>query len=193
MAFIRKYFIAPAIAVLFCFNAKAQTVYYPVNSSSLLRSTVQDIAGLLGHAIGSNDLNIMEYSVLPATGIIFIYDSSISDNQSCRVEGNGSSVLKITAAQDNGLVFGIYQYLEELGYKFYQPGSVWELTPSLNTVYRPINKIYTTAYKYKSWFISGGHNRWIMDNDDTYGWDIYYGQNGHNWALYQRRNGMLGA
>ena len=193
MAFIRKYLIVTAIAVFFCFNTKAQTVYYPVNSSSLLRSTVQDIAGLLGHAIGSTDLNMLEYSIVPVTGIIFVYDSTIADNQSCKVEGNGSSVLRFTAAQDNGLVFGIYRYLEELGYKFYQPGSVWEIIPSLNTIYSSINKTYTSPYKYKSWFISGGHNRWIMDDNDNYGWDTYYGQNGHNWALYQRRNGMLGA
>ena len=193
MAFIRNCFITSVIMVSFCFNTKAQTIYYPVHSSNLLKATALDAAELLGNSISGSNFSVQEYAAFPATGILFIYDSTITDNQLCKVEGNGTNLLKFTAAQDNGLVFGLYQYLEELGYKFYQPGSIWQLTPSLSSPYKLINRSYTTAYKYKSWFISGGHNRWAMDNNNNYGWDIYYGQNGHNWALYQRRNGMMGA
>ena len=79
-----------------------------------------------------------------------------------------------------------------LGYQFYQPGTIWErIDPEQR--YRKTITIYTSAYKYKSWFISGGHNRWIMDNSTVYNWDNYFGDNGHNWALYQRRNRMAGA
>jgi hypothetical protein len=31
-----------------------------------------------------------------------------------------------------------------------------------------------------------------MDSDNSYSWDTYFGENGHQWALYQRRNGMNG-
>ncbi len=193
MAFIRNCILTWLIMLILCFNTGAQTIYYPVNASHILRSTAQDVAELLSDAVTGSFFSVQEYSILPLTGIIFNYDSTITDNQLCKVESNGSSVLKFIAAQDNGLVFGIYQYLEELGYRFYQPGSIWQITPVLSSPYKVINKSFTSAYKYKSWFISGGHNRWAMDNDNNYGWDTYYGINGHNWALYQRRNGMLGA
>ena len=193
MAFIRNCIITWVITLILCFHATGQVIYYPVHSSSLLRSTAQDAAGLLSKAVAGSNFSVQEYITLPQTGIIFIYDSTITDNQLCKVESNGNSFLKFTASQDNGLLFGIYRYLEEAGFRFYQPGSIWEITPSLASPYKAVYKSYTTSYKYKSWFISGGHNRWIMDNNNDYGWDIYYGQNGHNWALYQRRNGMLGA
>ncbi len=193
MAFIRNCIITSVIMAILCLNTKSQSIYYPVHSSKLLKATAQDAAELLASSNAGVEFSLKEYTDMPVSGIIFIYDSTITDNQLCRVESNGTSMLKFTAAQDNGLVFGLYQYLEELGFRFYQPGSIWQITPSLSSPYKAINKSYTTSYKYKSWFISGGHNRWIMDNNNNYGWDIYYGQNGHNWALYQRRNGMMGA
>lgn len=30
-----------------------------------------------------------------------------------------------------------------------------------------------------------------MDNYANYDWDTYFTENGHNWSLYQRRNGMI--
>src|SRR5205085_11592248 len=136
---------------------------------------------LLDLFIPGSNFSVQPYTSLPRSGINFMYDSTITDNQLCKAESNGSSFIKFSAAQDNGLVFGIYQYLQELGFKFYQPGPAWEIIPLLTGPYRTLNRNYTSSFKYKSWFISGGHNRWAMDNNNSYGWDIYYGDNGHNW------------
>jgi hypothetical protein len=193
MAFIRNCIL---IAVIFCCivtNASAQTVYYPAQSSQLLKATADDAAMLFQKAIAGSRFTTQAYTTIPASGIIFIYDSSISDNQACKVESNGSGYIKFSAAQDNGLHFGLYQYLQQLGFRFYQPGSIWEITPALVSSYSKTDTIFNTAYKYKTWFVSGGHRRWIMDNNTAYDWDGYNGENGHNWALYQRRNGMLGS
>lgn len=171
----------------------AQTVSYPVQSSQLLKSTAEDAAMLLQKAIPGSHITTTTYSGLPASGIIFIYDSTITDNQACKVVSDGTSFIKFSASQDNGLCFGIYNYLQNLGFKFYQPGSIWEIIPSLSSIFNKTDTVYTNNLKYKSWFISGGHNRWAMDNNTSYGWDTYFGDNGHNWALYQRRNGMTGA
>lgn len=193
MAFIRILLITWISMVCLCVDTKAQIIYYPANSSSVIKSSARDAAELLSAAVAGSNFSVQEYQAMPESGIIFIYDSTIADNQLCKVESNGFSFLKFTALQDNGLVFGLYKYLEESGFRFYQPGSIWQLTPALSSPYKAINKSFTTSYKYKSWFISGGHNMWAMDNTDIYGWDNYYGENGHQWALYQRRNGMLGA
>lgn len=170
----------------------AQIVYFPTASSQLLRSTASDVAMLLQKSIPGSSFSIQGYSHLPEEGIILVYDSLITDNQSCRVVSNGTSFVKFTADQDNGLDFGIYQYLQNLGFRFYQPGSIWETIPVLSSPFKVIDSIYSCSFKYKNWFISGGHNLWVMDNDQNYGWESYFGQNGHNWALYQRRNGMTG-
>jgi hypothetical protein len=191
MAFIRCAIIAAS--VLFCIKAGAQTVYYPAGASQLLKETAADMAALLQKAVNSGTATTMPYTSIPASGIVLVYDSSIAHNQSCRIESDGSSILKLSAAQDNGLVFGIYDYLRRLGFRFYQPGSIWEVTPTLSSPYKNISTTVTGSFKYRSWFISGGHNRWAMDNTTAYNWDTYFGSNGHNWALYQRRNGMNGA
>ncbi len=148
---------------------------------------------LLQKAIPGSQFTIKTYSGMPASGIILVYDSTITDNQACRVESDGVNYIKFTASQDNGLHFGVYQYLQQLGFRFYQPGSIWEITPTISSAYKKTDTTFTSIYKYKTWFISGGHNRWAMDNNTSYGWDTYFGENGHNWALYQRRNGMTGA
>ena len=191
MAYIRNCFIA---AVLVCFFApvNAQTVYYPAHSSALLKSTAEDLAMLLQKAIPASHFITQEYSFMPVSGIILVYDSTFSNNQSCRVESNGSSFLKFSAAQDNGLHFGIYQYLRQAGFRFYQPGTIWEVIPLLASAYVNISTTYSCAYKYKSWSVSGGCSRWAMDTNTNYSWDTYFGENGHNLALYQRRNGMSG-
>jgi len=192
MAFIRNCMF---IAVLFCcyHQGKAQTVYYPATSSQLLKATAEDMALLLQKATGGPAIRVEAYTAMPATGIVFMYDSSQQDNQACKVEGNGNNFLKFTAAQDNGLCYGVYQYLQVCGFRFYQPGSIWERVPSMESIYKKTDTLFTNAYKYRTWFVSGGYRRWAMDNNNDYGWDLYAGEQGHNWALYQRRNGMLGA
>jgi Secretion system C-terminal sorting domain len=193
MAFIRNCVTTAVTALCILLNAKGQTVYYPAGSSLMLKSTAEDAAALLQRAVTGSHYNVQTYTVMPATGIVFVYDTSITDNQACRVASNGQNYIKFTAAEDNGLHFGLYKYFNQLGFKFYQPGAAWEIVPILSTAYKNFDTTYTCNYKYKSWFISGGSNPWIMDQASTYGWDIYFGENGHNWALYQRRNGMLGS
>lgn len=192
MAFIRNCLFTAAIAFC-CLQLKAQVVYYPSASSQLLKSTAEDVASLFNRAISGSQFTAQSFNTLPVAGIIFVYDSTMAGNQACKVESNGNSYIKFSAKEDNGLCFGIYQYMQQLGFRFYQPGSIWEITPTLLSPYKIINTTFTTFFKYKSWFISGGCNRWAMDNNNNYGWDTYFGENGHNWSLYQRRNGMMGA
>ena len=192
MAFIRNCFVI-SVTMLSVLFTNAQTVSYPTQSSQLLKSTAEDAAILLQKAVTGSQFTTLAYSGIPQTGIIFIYDSTNTNNQACRVESDGISFIKFYASQDNGLCFGFYQYLQQLGFRFYQPGAIWEIIPSLLSAFKKTDSVYTTNFKYNGWFISGGHNRWAMDNDNTYAWDTYFGENGHNWALYQRRNGMLGA
>lgn len=191
MAFIRNCFIT-AVTMLCVLFTNAQTVSYPLQSSQLLKSTAEDVAMLLQKAVAGSRFSTGSYITLPPSGIIFIYDSTITANQACRVESDGLNYIKFSASQDNGLCFGIYQYLHQSGFRFYQPGTAWEMIPSLFSAYQLIDTIYSTNFKYNSWFISGGHNNWVMDNNNDYRWDSYFGENGHNWALYQRRNGMTG-
>ena len=169
----------------------AQNIFYPTNASQALQATAVDVAALLQKATHTS-INALPYTQWPTAGIIFQYNNSIANNQACIVKNQNNGSITFEAAEDNGLIFGAYQYLHQLGFRFYQPGTIWEVIPTLSNAFIPIDTVYTCQYKYKTWFISGGHNNWVMDKSTQYNWDAYFGQNGHEWALYQRRNGMLG-
>lgn len=191
MAFIRNCFVIAMLVsgVLF---TNAQTVRYPALFSKTLQTTAGDVARLLQKAIPGSQFTSGPYTVIPQSGFIFMYDSTITGNLACKVQSDGSSFIKFSAAEDNGLCFGIYQYLQQLGFRFYLPGTIWEKIPALTSPYIKTDSVFLFNFKYNGWFLSGGHNRWAMDNDSNFGWDTYYGLNGHNWSLYQRRNGMTG-
>ncbi len=170
---------------------RAQTIYYPSQSSDLLKFTAIDVAGLFSKAIPNSRVTAREYTSIPQSGFVFIYDSAMINSQACKIECSGD-IIKFSAAQDVGLCFGIYNYLNELGFRFYLPGSLWEKIPILSSPYKQENKTVVQKYKYNNWFISGGYNKWVMDQDAFFG-DSYFGNNGHEWSQYQRRNNMNGA
>jgi hypothetical protein len=175
-------------------HGRGQTVYYPAHASDLLKATAADMAMLLQKAVKGSSFTTQAYAATarPQSGIVLQYDSTVSTGQYCMVKSNGTGLISFTAAEDNGLHYGVYQYLKKLGFVFYLPGEIWEYIPSLPAAFVQTDTVYTSQYKYNTWFISGGHNRWVMDNDNSYNWDTYFGKNGHQWALYQRRNGMTG-
>ena len=191
MAFIRNCFLM-AVTTLCAINISAQNVSYPAKSSQVLKATAEDVAVLMAKAISGSYFTVTEYATIPSSGIVFIYDSTITNNSACKVESDGNGIVKFSASQDNGLCYGIYQYISQLGFRFYLPGSVWETTPALSSPFIKLDTLYKTNFKYNTWFISGGYSRWIMDNNSNYGWEGYAGENGHNLALYQRRNSMNG-
>lgn len=194
MAFIRKHLLTAAVGLLAYVNIQAQTVYYPAGQSQLLRSTAEDMATQLQKAVAGSQFTAQQYStVMPSSGVVLIYDTTISANQTCKVKSNGINFISFAAGQDNGLCYGVYEYLYQLGFRFYQPGAVWEITPVLSSPYKNIDTLYTCSFKYKNWFISGGVNSWAMDRNSNYFWDTYNGELGHEYALYQRRNNMVGA
>ena len=191
MVFFRCCF---STVLLLCIQAvHGQTVYYPADASSLLKSTAADIASLFTKSINGSHFSTQPYTTVPGEGIVLMYDQSPEGNQSCKVQSNGSSFIQFSAAEDNGINYGVYQYIGQLGFRFYQPGIIWEIIPALSSPFKKIDTVYACRYKYKNWFISGGHNTWIMDKENQYPWDSYFGENGHAWSLYQRRNNMLGA
>jgi hypothetical protein len=168
----------------FCFvsTLHAQTVYYPAQSSDVLKVTAGDIAELFTKAVPGSKFAVQEYTSLPSTGIIFIYDSTIQD-QSCKIECIGNRI-KFSAAEDAGLYFGIYDYLNELGFRFYLPGTLWEKIPVLSSPYKNTSRTAVQRFKYNTWYVSGGYNSWAMDSVNVIGYSL---------SKYQRRNNMLGA
>ncbi|MFM2360572.1 MAG: hypothetical protein RLY16_2565, partial [Bacteroidota bacterium] len=190
MANIKNLFLTLTF-VLTVFIGQSQTIVLPNLASNALRSTAEDVASLLNRATANQHYSVTTTSAANAA-FLLIYDTTITNNQTCKVQRINNQLV-FRAAEDNGLIFGLYQYLHQLGFKFYQPGSIWEVIPALSQTLITRDTTYSSAFVYKTWFISGGYQAWKMDNQTQYFWESYGGENGHQWAQYQRRNGMLGA
>ena len=190
MVNIRLYIVLFVFSIV-SYQGSAQQLVLPSNASTLLRSTAADVTQLL--ARGGQTFTIANTVLANQPSMILKYDTSIANNQDCRLKIDASGNLLFSAAEDNGLVFGLYQYLHQLGFRFYQPGTIWEQIPALQQPLLKVDTVYSCRFIYKTWFISGGYNKWAMDQAGTWDWDTYAGENGHAYSLYQRRNGMLGA
>jgi hypothetical protein len=174
-------------------NTSAQQVFFPANASAMLQSVATDFADILQRSTGKNITASAFATSLPDSGFVLMYDNNNpTSKQHCKVSSPKTNLIVFSASGDNNLHFGVYRYLFQLGFKFYLPGQNWELIPQLRSPYLTIDTVYTSAITYKGWFISGGYNTWVMDSNRSYYWDTYFGNNGHAWAQYQRRNDMMG-
>ena len=66
--------------------------------------------------------------------------ANFTAKESYRIETNGNSLLTITSSSTEGLIFGMYKHLRSLGYKFYLPGTLYTLIPSLQNPFGPKKK-----------------------------------------------------
>jgi len=119
MAFIRNCIIIAVTFFCIGYNAKAQTVYYPAQSSKLLKATAEDAAMLFQKAIAGSKFTTQSYSTMPSTGVIFIYDTTITDYQACKVQSDGANYIKFTAAGDNGPSFWHLPILTSTGFQIF--------------------------------------------------------------------------
>jgi hypothetical protein len=103
MAFIRNCVTTAVTVLCILVNTKAQTIFYPAGSSQLLKTTATDAAMLLQKAVAGSKFTTQAYTTMPQAGIVFIYDTTISDNQACKTKSNGIDNITLAANSDNGL------------------------------------------------------------------------------------------
>ncbi|MGN6400931.1 MAG: DUF4838 domain-containing protein [Flavisolibacter sp.] len=67
-----------------------------------------------------------------------------------------SNSLYIAASSVSGLRNGAYWYLQFLGYRYYFPEQSWHYTPSLASVYKPVEKTVVPSYIFRRiWYAYG--------------------------------------
>jgi Domain of unknown function (DUF4838) len=190
--------ITAALILLAAAGAKAQTltIYYtPVKKPVIAwadyynyfdpETLAGDMAGLLQQATGKKTVTAA-YDGKASAGIFLLLDSTAkySANEAAVVTCNGSSSLRITARYGTGLSYGVYTYLDRLGFKFYLPGAEWTIVPKLSTVYlKPIsNEEWKPWFKHRYCAMSGGMPA-VKNADDNR-------QNAVAWFTWYRRNRM---
>lgn len=125
---------------------KAQNVVYytlPNTVDTLVRWTAQDLSDLLTQATGNTwTYQVHSGGTLPTDGIMLHADSNMVDHrpQYCEIEGTSSS-LYFHSKYARGLMYGVYEYLYDLGFRFFLPDAHWNVIPNISTPYAVLSLV----------------------------------------------------
>ena len=132
-----------SIYILFLFfistgiNSQINIYYDTLSSDTSLMYTAQDVAYCFNKVTGDS------YNVIRTNGTIPTDGIWLNINQNLGIVGNQTAIctssdnfLVFSAPYPHGVRYGVYQYMEELGIRFYGPDTLWEKFPSLPTVFQ---------------------------------------------------------
>jgi hypothetical protein len=94
--------------------------------------TLQDFISLLNESTGKS-WQLKPFEKVNGAGIYLqlLYIPEFKTKESFRLQSNGRDQLIITSSSPEGLVFGFYKHLRNLGFKFYLPDDLYTITPKL--------------------------------------------------------------
>jgi len=116
-------------------------------------------------------------------GVILLINLSLNykTGESCQINSDGSSYVKFEAPTTNGLIYGAYKYLRDLGFKFYLPDSLYTVIPPLKSVFKKASTMETPFLRIRDFFGTGGFGSGKTDP----------GRNVEkSWRLWKWRNGF---
>lgn len=165
--------------------SEAQTLYAP---SSIEKETLQDFIFLLNKATGQS-WQLKDFEKPAGSGIYLetSNDKAFTTKESFRLQTNGKDQLIITSSSVEGLVFGFYKHLRNLGFKFYEPDELYSIYPRLQHPYgEKQNKIDKPFLQVRDFFGTGGFGSAQPDPEfkAKKAWDRWKLRNGFG-ASYQ--------
>lgn len=161
----------------------------------LVKDAVLDMQFQLSKATGA-DFKIDKTDSSISSGIRLVkldvskninYDKRLdpANDDAVLIESDGEHSITIVAYTRQGLINGIYTYLDTLGFRWYFPGGEWAHTPKLKSIGYKCSKVFVPDFAMRTFFGTWGtpRNRVI---DKAYEID-------KEWNLWSMRNRMGGA
>lgn len=119
-----------------------------------------DLATLLQQATGQRYVPLAHQGPASGKGIYLLLDPSFKTgtNETGIIEYDGKQKIMIRARYTTGISYALYSWLNELGFRFYLPGTNWNKVPALTSIFskKAFKKIYTPAFKLRMFYASGG-------------------------------------
>ena len=107
--------------------------------------------------------------------------------QSFVIQEDPSKGVIITGNTELAVLYGVYQYLEELGVKWFSPGEIGENIPKLaNIAIKKRKKTYTPSFLERGISLSGIHRNHFDYSDVDQYWNVY----NYEYSLWLIRNHM---
>jgi hypothetical protein len=148
--------------------------------------TLQDFKYLLERSTG-DEWQVQLTEVKPPSGIFLrVYnDNNFKTKESFRLQSNGIDLLTITSSSVEGLIFGFYKHLRQLGFQFYLPGEDYTIIPKLDNPFaRKIDILDKPFLQIRNFFGTGGFGTPNSDPDKLVekAWNLWKLRNGFGTA-----------
>lgn len=175
-------------------TAYNHTIAVSPTTYKAIQPAVVDLQTHLSKAL--NQLfKVLKTDSVPAVGIVLVkvpladslkYEGlNFSNSESFLLLSDGKTQLQIIAFTKQGLMHGIYTYLDKLGFKWYKPGDEYATIPALKDIRLKLNEVQAPGMGVRSFFGTFGTPRnSVLDKGK---------QVDKNWALWEMRNRMGGS
>jgi hypothetical protein len=112
--------------------------------------------------------------------LMIIAAGSYKTGESCIISSNGKDLVQFQAPTINGLIFGVYRYLRDLGFKFYLPDDIYTIIPSSINIFSKTSKTVTPNLRIRDFFGTGGFGSGRSDADRSVqkAWQLWKWRNG---------------
>ncbi len=171
------------------------TIQLKPETYNSVKNAVDDLQQYLGKATGTQ-FTVDTKSTNSATGIQIIQLGYIADSSydkrlnrdnadEALIQSDGAHYLKIIAYTRQGLINGIYTYLDTLGFRWYHPGDSWTYVPQLKDIRFKYDQVLIPDFALRTFFGTWGTPRNKVVDPKA----IVDGQ----WQVWATRNRMGGA
>lgn len=123
---------------------KNNTISYP---QKFPKEVIQDIQYLLQTSTGQTWKPQQDEPSNTGLLLSVKLDENYKTGESCLINSDGLSYVKFEAPTTNGLIYGLYKYLRDLGFKFYLPDSLYTIVPSLKSIFKKTSRMETPFYE----------------------------------------------
>src|SRR5215831_233427 len=125
--------VALFLIVVRSIDAQVNAISYP---QALPKDVVTDIQYLVQASTGQRWAAQQDKPSNAGLILAIKMDGDYKTGESCLVTSDGSSYAKFESPTIYGLIYGVYKYFRDMGFKFYLPDSLYTIIPKLESIFK---------------------------------------------------------
>ncbi|TMI64958.1 MAG: DUF4838 domain-containing protein [Bacteroidetes bacterium] len=166
---------------LLLIKTDAQNVFSFSSPTDFPAEAAADLKYLLQKSSGQNWELVSGQNIQRGFILSVSTTGSFKTGESCIITGNGKDLLQFQSPTINGLIFGVYRHLRDLGFKFYLPDEIYTIIPTGTNLFVKQTKTVTPHLRIREFFGTGGFGSGKTDIDRSVQRD---------WQIWKWRNGF---
>ncbi|MCB0716165.1 MAG: DUF4838 domain-containing protein [Chitinophagaceae bacterium] len=155
----------------------AYCISYPATFPQEVVSNLQSILG----TITQTKWNAVEGQAIECGFYLTLTENDkYKTGESCHILSKHYGLIQFQSPTINGLIFGVYRYLRDLGCKFYLPDPLYTILPEKTDLFKKTDEMVTPQLRIRTIFGTGGFGSGKTDPDMSVkrDWQLWQWQNG---------------